>query len=193
MSSIFMSQHVCENIERFPLNKFHQLGGGRGRRLLVVGESPAPTGWVVSGIACYNNKGKILPTGSRLNELLGLHGLSVERVGFTELSKCFVSKRSELEECCKKCWPIFLKQIEEARYRLLVILGVETTRIFSKIIGSEMKFGKLNHVKLNRRSYAILPIYHPSPINPHGRAKNASIFRKNRRSIELLLDNRGGG
>lgn len=106
-----MKGHVCKNINVFPLDKFHQLGKGNGESLLIVGESPAPNGWIISGKACYRPDGKILPTGKRLNELLLPFNISVETSGFTELSKCFVSKRSELEACSKKCWPIFLNQI----------------------------------------------------------------------------------
>ena len=78
-----MKNHVCEKINTFPLEKFHQLGVGKGRGILIVGESPAPNGWAISGKACYRSDGKILPTGKRLNELLGTLGTSVEESGFT--------------------------------------------------------------------------------------------------------------
>ncbi len=142
--------HVCEQIEVFPMEKFHQLGTGKGEEILIVGESPAPNGWIVSGKACYKPDGKILPTGKRLNEYLGPLGTSVEESGFTELSKCFVSNRNELDACSKKCWPIFLNQIKKREYKLLIILGVKTTSIFSKLIDRDLVVGEIVDIEFRR-------------------------------------------
>lgn len=182
-----MNQHICKQINKFPLDKFHQIGEGVGERLLIVGESPAPNGWIVSGKACYRADGKILPTGKRLNELLEQFGFSVETSGFTELSKCFVAKRSELESCSKKCWPIFLNQIEGKEYRLLIILGVLTTKILSKVIDRELIVGEIAEIDLHGKKHKVLPIFHPSPINPTGHAKNVAIFKKLKSEIGRIL------
>lgn len=179
--------HVCGDIESFPLNKFHQRGTGNGCKVLILGESPAPNGWIVSGKACYRSDGKILPTGKRLNEYLGPFGLSVEMCGFTELSKCFVSKRSELESCGKKCYPILINQIKGAGYELIVVLGVKTTEIYSEIVGVDLPVGRISNVDIQGKSYKILPIFHPSPINPTGHAKNIALFKKHRTEIVSLL------
>ncbi len=182
-----MKGHVCEEIENFPLEKFHQLGTERGEKLLIVGESPAPNGWILSGKACYRPDGKILPTGKRMNELLDPLGLSVEMCGFTELSKCFVSKRTELESCGKKCFPIFLNQIKNQNYRLLVILGVQTTKILQKIINQELPIGEISDVQLGEKCYKVLPIFHPSPVNPTGHAKNLVLFKSLYSQIQEIL------
>lgn len=182
-----MKGHICDSVESFPIDKFHQLGKGRGCKLLIVGESPAPNGWVVSGIACYRPDGKILPTGKRLNELLAPFDLSVEECGFTELVKCFVSKRTELKSCAKKCLPILLKQLKGTEYKLIVILGVQTTKIFSDILDQELIVGEIQDVIFNRTSYAVLPIYHPSPINPRGQGLNKEIIKRNFKEITSLL------
>lgn len=182
-----MKTHVCDSIESFPIDKFHQLGKGKGRKLLIVGESPAPNGWVLSGMACYRPDGKILPTGRRLNELLEPFNLSVEMSGFTELVKCFVSKRTQLKSCAKKCLPILLRQLKGTRYKLIVILGVHTTEILSDILGRELVVGEVQDVKLGTTSYSILPIYHPSPINPLGQTKNRAIMKKNFKKVTSLL------
>jgi hypothetical protein len=100
------NNHVCNDISTFPIDKFHQLGNGRGKKVLIVGESPAPNGWRLSGKSCYNTEGKLLATGKRLNELLSALELSVEVCGFMELSKCYITNRKELKSCCEKCWPI---------------------------------------------------------------------------------------
>lgn len=182
-----MKGHVCNNIDEFPLDKFHQLGKGQGNRLLIVGESPAPNGWIISGKACYRSDGKILPTGKRLNELLKPFNLSVEICGFTELSKCFVSKRSELELCSKKCWPIFLDQIDKKNYKLIILLGVQTTKIFSRLINNKLTIGEITDIILKNRHYKILPIFHPSPINTTGHPKNQILFKKQYKTISCIL------
>lgn len=171
-------EHYCDDPTNFPIAKFHQLGLGNGKYVLIVGESPAPNGWRKSGKAFYSPEGKILPTGKRLNLLLKTVNLSVEECGFTELSKCFVGKnRKALDRCCQLCWPIFLKQLESANYKLIIILGIKTLEIFNIINDSEVQAGIISKANINRKSYFILPIYHPSPVNPYSQKKNEEIFK----------------
>ncbi|KKR56141.1 MAG: hypothetical protein UT93_C0004G0019 [Candidatus Woesebacteria bacterium GW2011_GWF1_40_24] len=170
-------EHYCQNSLSLPLDKFHQIGTGKGKDVLIVGESPAENGWRKSGKAFYNPEGKILPTGKRLNLLLSPFNLSVETCGFTELAKCFVGKnRKALERCSLGCWPVFLKQLESIDYKLIIILGVKTLEIFNKLNKTELKTGTLSKTKVNGKDYAILGIYHPSPINPQGQKRNKIIF-----------------
>lgn len=154
-----------------------------------MGESPAANGWRVSGKAFYTLQGKLLPSGRRLNELLFPLGLSVETCGFTELAKCFVGKdRKRLANCCRGCWPIFVKQIKLADYKLIIILGVKTLEIFNKINNSDLKTGILSKIEIEDNEYLILPIYHPSPINPHGQRKNRLIFDNLKEEINKFIE-----
>jgi len=172
-----METHFCNEPNKFPLDKFHQIGSGKGKHILIVGESPAAKGWRVSGKAFYDINHKMLPTGKRLNALLSLINLSIEKCGFTELAKCFINgNRKVLEKCSKGCWPIFTKQLKKVDYKLILLLGVRTLEIFNKIIKTELKIGVISKIKINDKNYSILPIYHPSPINPHGQKKNQEIF-----------------
>lgn len=187
-SSNFKEEHYCSNVSSFPVKKFHQVGRGLGRNVLLVGESPAPNGWRKSGIACYDSSGKILPTGRRLNELLDKISLSVEICGFTELSKCYIGKnRKQLKECAKKCWPIFLKQIKPYKYKIIIILGVETTKIFSELCEVLFKPGHFEKARINGKTYHILPLYHPSPINPTSRNKNREIFNRLANGLRAVI------
>ena len=169
--------HYCQSPDKFPLDRFHQQGTGKGEAILIVGESPAANGWRASGKAFYTSQGKLLPSGRRLNELLLPLGLSVETCGFTELAKCFVGKnRKDLAACCWGCWPIFLKQLKASDYKLIIILGVETSHIFNELAKTSLETGIVAKAVIDNQIYAILPIYHPSPINPHGQRKNKLIF-----------------
>ena len=183
-------QHCCDDIDNFPLDKFFQKGKNRGERLLIVGESPAENGWRKTGKACYSPEGRLLATGARLNELLEEFGLSVENCGFTELSKCFLGKnRKKLDECCRKCWPILLKQLLGTEYRLIITLGVVTAKIFGELAGKDLEIGKSAIIELADKTRTVLPIYHPSPINPWGRERNRKIFAKYRVEIGECINN----
>ena len=150
-------EHYCEFPNEFPEHKFHQKGIGKGKYVLLVGESPAPNGWRKSGKACYSPEGKLLPTGKRLNELLTEFGLSVEICGFTELSKCFVGK--------------YRKQLQ----------------IFNLISGLNLQIGKLEKALVGNKEYSVLAIFHPSPINPNGRVKNKEIFQRLQTSLNKII------
>lgn len=183
-----LPKHYCKNINNFPLEKFFQRGIGRGQKILFVGESPAGNGWRKSGKACYTPKGKLLPTGWRLNELLEPFNLSVDKCGFTELSKCYIGKdRKLLKSCSEKCWPIFLKQLKAHNYKFLIILGVYTTNLFNSLSGYDLRVGKLAEIALQEKDYNVLPIYHPSPINPYSRQKNKRIFKLLQKDIKAIL------
>ena len=68
--------HYCDTISDFPSDKFLQLGSGAGTKILILGESPAPNSWRLSGRAFYTVEGKLLPTGRNMNELLTNYGLA---------------------------------------------------------------------------------------------------------------------
>ncbi len=169
------------------LDKYFQKGEGRGRRILIVGESVAAKGWS-SGKACYTKDGKLLATGRRLNELLESFDLSVEICSFTELVKCCLGKdRKLLAKQAVKYWPIFLRQVGRLRPSLIITLGVETVKIFNDLAKGEAEIGEISKVKLGLKTYRVLPIWHPSPRNPWGREKNKEIFKKHGRVIQGFL------
>ncbi len=180
--------HVCDNISKFPLNKFFQIGTSKGKKVLIVGESPALNGWIKSGRAFYTVGGKLVPSGRNLNKLLLPIGLSVELCGFTEIVKCFLGKdRKTIVNCGKKCWPIFLKQLESKDFELIITLGKETMRVFNEILNNNFEIGKISRVKINRRNYSLLPIYHPSPISPYNHKRNTEIMVQLNNELNFLL------
>jgi uracil-DNA glycosylase family 4 len=178
------SEHYCHDAMNFPTNKFLQQGSGRGRRILVVGESPAPNGWRKSGKAFYTIENKLLPSGRNLNELLKSFGLRIEDCAFTELIKCYVGNdRKLLKSCGEKCWPIFERQLAAYQFELLIILGKATLDIINRQLKADFQIGNISKIQMNGREYLLFPIYHPSPINPNNRRNNLLIFSN--RSDEL--------
>lgn len=188
-NKVSREKHYCNNIDDFPLDKYCQFGAERGQEILIVGESPADNGWRKSNKACYTEEGKLLATGRRINELFKQFGVDVETCGFTELAKCYIGKnRKILSNCAVKCWPIFLRQLKIVKPRLIVLMGVETLRIFCQLAGIEVSIGTLERVSLEGKDYKILGIWHPSPINPWGKGKNIEIFRANKELIRKMIE-----
>ena len=184
----FEEEHYCDNPASFPINKFHQTGSGKGKFVLIVGESPAANGWRKSGKAFYNPEMKILPTGKRLNLLLSDVDLSVEKCGFTEIVKCYLGKnRKDLSKCGRNCWPIFVNQIKSVNYKLIITLGVKTMEIIKEMSKEKIEMGKLSTININKNNYLILPIYHPSPINPHNMKRNQTIFAESKDFLLRVL------
>lgn len=181
--------HFCDKVEIFPVEKFLQFGQGKGQKLLIIGESPALNGWIKSGKAFYTVDNKLLPSGRNLNKLLSPFSLTVEQCGFTELVKCCVGKnRKSLVKCAPKWKKILLKQIELCCPRLIIILGVETLRIFNLMFNTSLVTGELGKFGLGKAIVNILPIYHPSPIAPKNHHKNLEIIELQKKSIQKLLD-----
>lgn len=181
--------HICDNVDDFPLKKFLQIGEGKGKDVLILGEAPAPNGWRLSGRAFYTVEGNLLPTGKNLNKLLAPLDLTVEKSSFTELIKCFVGKdRKLLTQCGSKCWPIFLRQIRNYEFKLIIILGVKTLEIFNTLAESNLVIGTLDDIELGAKIYKVLPIYHPSPIAPFNHKNNILIFSKVYKDIKTILD-----
>jgi uracil-DNA glycosylase len=68
-------------------------------------------------------------------------------------------------------------------YKLFVLLGAHTTSIFSRLSGMPLAMGAFADVAVGGKKYAVLPIYHPSPINPKNRERNREIFRRHARKL----------
>lgn len=170
-------EHYCDAVESFPITKFFQLGTGIGKKVLILGEAPAPNGWRKSGKAFYTPENKLLPTGKNLNKLLAPFGLAVETCAFTEVVKCYPgSNRQLLKNCGPKCWPILLRQIQTQDYALILVLGVKTTEILRLLVKQDLTIGQIARITIGVKTYNILPIYHPSPVAHFNKEKNTIIF-----------------
>ena len=180
-------EHCCDSCQ-LPLDKYLQLGSNQGRRLLVVGESPADN-WLKSGRAFFTMGGKIVPTGK--NFLINLKQidskLDLENISFTEISKCFVAgNRKKLHVCAAKTWSHFIEQLNYVQPKLIILLGQKTTEIFNYLAATSLTLGHIQKVGISSKKHYILPLYHPSPLNPK-RVKNDVFVKNNRTKIRELL------
>lgn len=148
--------------------------------LVIIGESPAKDGWIQSKRAFYNTSNKLQATGRVLEKLLNNIGLSIEDIYFTECCKCIIENRNKLEECSKNCLPILINQLSNIPCNILLTMGLHPTQAilqtkikkFSNFVGKEFK------ILLGDREYILIPIYHPSPLNPKDYKDNVPIFEK---------------
>ena len=66
---------------------------------IVIGESPAKDGWIISKRAFYNKENKLQASGKVLEKLLNNIGLSINDIYFTECCKCIIGDRKQLDKC----------------------------------------------------------------------------------------------
>lgn len=166
----------CPNLEKL---KFATVYLGGNTEYLFIGESPAKTGWIKTGRAFYNSDNKLLPTGKVLNELLKIIDLDIDKISFTEACKCHIPDRKILAITSINCYPFLIEQIEAIKPKYLIPLGEHPTRILLELQKKD-KFssfvGGVYDKKIGKNNYKIVPIYHPSPINPKGYKLNVPIF-----------------
>ncbi len=147
---------------------------------VVIGESPAKDGWIQSKRAFYNSSGKLQGTGRVLNNLLKNIGYSINDIYFTECCKCVIENRKNLGFCTQNCLPILYEQLEDIPCKIIVTMGLFPTQA---LLGTKInKFadvvGKTFEIEINSLAYTLIPIYHPSPLNPRGYKDNIEIFEK---------------
>lgn len=180
--------HYCGKTMR--LDEYLQVGKGLGKKVLVIGESPAPNGWRITGHAFVTSEGKIVPTGKELQKVLFEidNRLDIHNISFTEIVKCFVgNNRSKLHTCAEKTWDHFLSQIEFIKPSLIILLGKKTTEIFNDLSDERLVVGELKDVKISETShFSILSLYHTSPMNPK-RSINYEIVANNVVEIKRII------
>lgn len=147
---------------------------------IIIGESPAKDGWIQSKRAFYNCAGKLQGSGRVLEKLLHIVGYKIEDIYFTECCKCIVDDRKKLFLCSKNCLPILLEQLQNLPCNIILPMGVHPTQALLQIkINKFSDFvGKEFDLMLGSKRFKVIPIYHPSPLNPKGYKDNIPIFEK---------------
>ena len=149
-------------------------------RFIIVGESPTKDGWIKSHRAFFNIEGKLQGSGRVLEKLLNLINLSISDIYFTECCKCIIEDRKTLERCSENCMPILVEQLSELPCDIILTMGLHPTQAIlkTKIAKFADYVGKEFDITLGSRKYKLIPIYHPSPLNPKGFKDNVPIFER---------------
>ncbi len=166
--------HLCGNLLKLEDNSL-QIGN---TPFIVIGESPAKDGWIVSKKAFYNYQGKLQASGRILEKLLNNIGISIDDIYFTELCKCIIEDRKLLSKCSSNCLPILEKQLNSLPCSIIITMGSHPTQT---LLNNRIKkfgdyVGKIFDRQIGNKQYKLIPIYHPSPLNPKGYKDNIKIF-----------------
>ncbi len=156
---------------------------------IIVGESPAKDGWIESKRAFYNTKGNLQASGRVLEKLLNNIGYSIGDIFFTECCKCIIENRKQLEKCSENCKPILLDQLKAIPCKIILTMGLHPTQAllnkkikrYADYVGKEFDF------VITDKKFILLPIYHPSPLNPKGYKANVPIFERLKFIVENML------
>lgn len=167
---------LCGNLNKLTENSI-QIGK---TKFIIIGESPAKDGWIESKKAFYNIEGKLQASGRVLEKLLNNIGLKIQDISFTECCKCIIEDRSKLEVCSRNCLPFLIEQLNKLNCNLIVTMGLHPTQAIlkTKIKKFADYVGKEFDIQLGEKKYKLIPIYHPSPLNPKGYKGNVDIFDK---------------
>lgn len=156
---------------------------------IIIGESPAKDGWIVSKKAFYNTQGKLQASGRVLSKLLDIIGYKIDDIYFTECCKCIIEERKTLDKCAENCKEILFKQLLslDSFCNIIIPMGKSPTQVLlnTKIERFSDYVGKTFDITIGERSFKVLPIYHTSPLNPKGYAENIPIFE----NLKQLLRN----
>ena len=171
----------CGNLQK-QLDAYIQYGK---TSFIIIGESPAKDGWIESKHAFYNVQGKLQASGRVLSKLLSILNLSIEDIFFTECCKCVIEDRKQLEKCSENCKTILFHQLKNLNCKIIVTMGKIPTQI---LLDKRIKryadiVGKVISLKIGDKDFKLIPIYHPSPLNPKGYKDNVPIFEKLKKFI----------
>lgn len=172
---------LCGNLPKLVENSI-QYGK---TKFIIIGESPAKDGWIESKRAFYNTAGKLQGSGRILEKLLNNIGLSISDIYFTECCKCIIEDRKNLERCSVNCMPILIEQLNNLPCDVIVTMGLHPTQAIlqTKIKKFADYVGRKFDVVLGGKKYTLIPIYHPSPLNPKGYKDNVPIFESLKESL----------
>lgn len=168
----------CDKCGKLPKLACNSIKKGSSN-VLVLGESPAKDGWIVSGKAFYNKDGKLQASGKILEKLLNLCNMTIDDINFTEVCKCIIEDRKRLAECSNNCKSILFKQLDMFDCEIILPMGkTPTETILGQKIDKLKDFvGKKFEISFGNTKKIVIPIYHTSPANPLCYKGNESIFK----------------
>lgn len=180
----FENCKVCGNLKKLDSSCLMQKGN---TPFIIIGESPANDGWIISKKAFYNKDGKLQASGKVLSKLLTIWNTKIEDINFTECCKCVIQDRKMLERCANNCKYFLYKQLENlTNCNIIISLGLLSTQIFldEKITKFSDFVGKVFKINIGEKEFKLIPIYHPSPVNPKSYKDNVPIFEMLKKILE---------
>jgi len=164
-------------VEKFTNNT--SISFGKSTDIVILGEAPANNGWRKSGKAWYDIEGKLLPSGKVLQRILAIRGLTIEDTTFLEAIKCYPLSRSSLKKCNLNCKDYLYRQLAILKPKLILSLGDSATKCILDLKYDKFQevVGNTYYLNIGDESISVIPIYHPSPVNPNSFKGNEKIFQ----------------
>lgn len=155
---------------------------------IIVGESPALDGWINSGRAFYNSEGNLQASGRVLARLLSILDITIDDIYFTECCKCVLKDRKCLTKSAQNCKQILERQLLQLPCDYILTMGKVPTEI---LLGKKIKrfcdvVGNVYQIQIGDKNFLLLPIYHPSPLNPKGYSGNEPVFKKYKDLLKII-------
>ena len=102
------------------------------------------------------------------------------------MCKCIITNRKQLDACSNNCRPFFIEQLQNIPCSIILTMGKHPTQALlqQKIKTFATIVGKQIPITLNEKKYTVIPIYHPSPLNPKGYKENVPIFQELKQLLE---------
>ncbi len=185
LKEVILNCNKCGNLQKQTEN-FIQIGK---TPFILIGESPAKDGWIISKRAFYNKEGKLQASGRVVQRLLKILNLTIDDIYFTECCKCIISDRRQLDKCSQNCKPILLSQLSSLDVcKIILTMGKSPTQTLlnQKIEKFADYVGKTYKIKISNKEKLLIPIYHPSPLNPKGYKDNIPIFQHLKEVLQTL-------
>lgn len=108
-----------DNLHKLSKSCYLQKGS---TNFIVIAQSPAKNGWLVSQKAFFDKSGKLQSSGKVLQKLLDILDVSIEDIYFTELCKCLIEDRTKLEKCAQNCLPFLKKQLQSLPCKIILTM-----------------------------------------------------------------------
>lgn len=170
--------HKCKDlVEKF--TNHTTISFGKSTDIVILGEAPANNGWRKSGVAWYDVNGKLLPSGRVLETLLNIKNLTIADTTFLEAIKCYPVSRNNLKQCNINCKQYLYEQLKILKPKIVLVLGDSATKCILDIKYDRFKeiAGNTYYLDIEGIKIKIIPIHHPSPINPNSLKGNQKIFK----------------
>lgn len=146
--------------------------GEEYKDVLIVGEFP-PRDWQITGHPFLKTDSGIYPSAKRIYEYMGKLGFGQEEFAVCEAIKCVLKDKRAVKTMAKNCAGFLKEQIEGLKPKMIISIGKTAAEAMSDLFDDD--FDICNIYELENFTY--IPLWHPSPVNPKGHAKNLEFLK----------------
>lgn len=115
---------------------------------------------------CVKDEPFVGQAGETFNKEIAKHDVSRDQFYISNVLHCYTpGNRSPLKEELQSCWPLVQMELVFLKPKLIITLGKFAFSTFCPGINYSGSLGSIQKTVINKRTYNIFPIYHPSGMN----------------------------